>query len=215
MPRYTVNDLIVAGKANREMTKEATVKRGVRISGAPTTCYELAVLSLVMTGDLKGAVYDAWRSEVPKADTFKVVIPETDARITDPLTLPPNSIVGFYRRFSAGQKSQVASETAAGWVIYHMVRTTGIANSTNVVGGNNGDRESGQKKTTPGWSQNDVTVMFDWTGAEDTSMAPMDVLPPKDSYGVDGKQQFVAFIAPIATVVSRLNRSFPGPAVFG
>jgi hypothetical protein len=215
MPVYTVNDLIVAGKANNEMTKPATVKRGVRITGAPTTCYELAVFSLVMTGDLKGAVCEAWRSEVPKADTFKVIVPETDARITDPLTLPANSIVGFYRRFRAGERSQVASETAGGWVIYHMVRTTGVANSTNVVGGNNGDRESGQKKTTPGWSQNDVTVMFDWTGAEDTSMAPMNALPARDSYGADGKQQFVAFGAPIATVVSRLNRAFPGPAVFG
>ncbi len=191
--------------------------------GAPTTCYELAVFSLVVTGNLKRAVFEAWaygRPMKPKADTFEVIIPETDDRIINPQELPPNSIVGFYRRFRADERSVVDSETRAGWVIYHMVRTMGVANSTYVLGGNNGDRSVGQTATKPGWSRNDVTVMFDWTGAEETSMAPMDGLPARNSYfalGADGtrKQQFVAFAAPIVTVVQRLNHAYPGPLVFG
>ena len=178
--------------------------------GSPQTCYDLAIYSLVKTGELKQAVYEAWICEIPKANTLLAVNPSMDTRLTDPNSLPANSIIGFYRRFSKGGTTQLQAEKDAGWVIYHMVRTMATS-STRVLGGNNGDREG----TTPGWSANDVTKMFDWTGAEDTCMAPADSLPAADSYGDGGKQQFVAFVAPISTVVSRLNRAFPGAAAFG
>jgi len=178
--------------------------------GAPQTCYDLAVYSLVKTGDLKEAVYLAWITEIPKANTLLVVDPAADARVTDPNQLPTNSLIGFYRRFSKGGTSQLQAEKTAGWVIYHMVRTMETV-STQVLGGNNGDRDG----TTPGWSSNDVTKMFDWSGKEETCMAPKDSVPAPGSYGEGGKQQFVAYAAPIATVVRRLNRSFPGKATFG
>jgi len=178
--------------------------------GAPQTCYDLAIYSLVKTGELKQAVYEAWICEIPKANTLLAVNPAVDTRLTDPNQLPTNSIIGFYRRFSKGGTSQLQAEKDAGWVIYHMVRTMATS-STRVLGGNNGDRDG----TTPGWSANDVTKMFDWSGAEETSMAPADTMPAPGTYGDGGKQQFVAYVAPIATVVSRLNRAFPGAAAFG
>jgi hypothetical protein len=52
-------------------------------------------------------------------------------------------------------------------------------------------------------------------GIEETCMAPKDSMPAPVSYSEGGKQQFVAFAAPIATVVRRLNRAFPGKAAFG
>lgn len=178
--------------------------------GAPQTCYDIAVYSLIKTGELKESVYLAWISEIPKANTLLVVNPGNDLRVTDPDALPINSIIGFYRRFSQDGTSQLQAERDAGWIIYHMVRSMATV-STRVLGGNNGDREG----TRPGWSANDVTKMFDWSGSEATSMAPMDAIPAPGSYGGGGKQQFVAFSAPIATVVTRLNRAFPGPAAFG
>jgi len=178
--------------------------------GAPQTCYDLAIYSLVKTGELKQAVYEAWISEIPKANTLLAVNPASDTRLTDPNNLPINSIIGFYRRFSKGGTSQLQAERDAGWVIYHMVRTMATS-SSRVLGGNNGDRDG----TTPGWSANDVTKMFDWGGTEETCMAPADSVPAPGSYGDGGKQQFVAYVAPITTVVARLNRAFPGKAAFG
>lgn len=178
--------------------------------GAPQTCYDLAIYSLVKTGELKQSVFEAWASGIPKANTLLAVNPTSDPRLTDPNQLPINSIIGFYRRFTKDGKTQLQAETDAGWVIYHMVRTMATS-SSRVLGGNNGDRDG----TTPGWSANDVTKMFDWSGAEETSMAPTGSTPAPGSYGEGGKQQFVAFVAPIATVVSRLNHAFPGPAAFG
>jgi hypothetical protein len=178
--------------------------------GAPQTCYDLAIYSLVKTGDLKEAVYRAWIGEIPKANTLLVVDPAIDTRVTDPDRIPGDSIIGFYRRFSKGGTSQLEAERKAGWVIYHMVRSID-ANSTRVLGGNNGDRDG----TKPSWSGNDVKKMFDWGGTEETSMAPMDSIPEAGSYGKDGKQQFVAYAAPITTVVARLKRAFPGVAAFG
>ena len=195
----------------RDLGNQSTkAYRAMVAVGAPQTCYDLAVYSLVKTGQLKEAVYEAWVSEIPKANTLLVVNPTTDPRVTDPNQLPINSIIGFYRRFTKGGGSQLQAEMHAGWVIYHMVRTMDTA-SVRVLGGNNGDRNG----TTPGWSANDVTKMFDWSGTEDTSMAPMDATPDPGTYGEGGKQQFVAFTAPIATVVGRLNRAYPGKAVFG
>jgi len=91
--------------------------------GAPQTCYDLAIYSLVKTGELKQAVYEAWICEIPKANTLLAVNPAVDTRLTDPNQLPTNSIIGFYRRFSKGGTSQLQAERDAGWVIYHMVRT--------------------------------------------------------------------------------------------
>ncbi len=92
-----------------------------------------------------------------------------------------------------------------------MVRSMDVANSTQVVGGNNGDREG----TTPTWSQNDVSKMMDWTGGGKNSMAQGATLPAANSFGVNGEERYVAFCAPVATAVSRLYKAFPGPAAFG
>ena len=201
MPKYYVTDL---GNGSSAACKEMTKP------GGPTTCYDAAVYSLVVTGELKRAVWEAWRMEVPKANTILVVNPGVDPRVANPKALPGDALVGFYRRFRKGEGSAQIAEVTAKWVIYHMVRTV-AAGSTLVVGANNGDRDG----TKPPWSQNDVEKMFDWTGKEKPSMFEGDGLPLENTYGVNDKEQFVAFAAPIATVVTRLNRAFPGPAAFG
>lgn len=206
--KYTVEDLQQGRKGFAKMTAAPTWKGKQRISGAPATCYELAVFSLVVTGHLKQDVYDAWRGEIPKADTFRVVNPEEDTRITNPNSLPANSIVGFYRRLQEGVES-IERTRNQDWVLYHMVRTMAVPNSPFVVGGNNGDRaaEGGGKRTTPTWTRNDVSVMFDWSGKEKVSMYTEERLPEKDSYGHNGKNQFVAFAVSIPAVVARLKRA--------
>lgn len=198
---FTINDLVGGGAGYREMTK----------SGVSQTCYDLAVYSLVMTGHLKLAVFQGFSMEVPKANTYLVVDPTADQRLTDPQAIPADCMIGFYRRFRRGMPSPLLTETNGGWIIFHMVRSMSVANSTNVAGGNNGDRQG----TTPGWSANDVTRMFDWNGGETTRIADAASTPAAGSYGDNGIQEFVAFHAPIATAVNRLNRAFPGLAAFG
>lgn len=194
--KFKVADL-AAGSGFAEMTK----------SGVSQTCYDLAVYSLVVTGDLKDSVFSVWRTEVPKANTLHVVNPLTDTRLTDPRAIPASSLIGFYRRFRKGERSALVAETNAGWVLYHMVRSMDIANSTDVVGGNNGERNG----TTPTWSKNDITRMFDWNADIFQGAA----LPAAGTFGDGGVEQFVPFHTPVANAVLRLNRAFPGPAAFG
>lgn len=197
----TVEDLIRPGKGFQEMTK----------SGLSRTCYDLAVYSLVVTGHLKLAVFQAFTMEAPKANTYLVVDPMTDARLTDPNAIPGNSLIGFYRRFAPGMTSALQEERIGGWIIFHMVRSMSADNSTIVAGGNNGERQG----TVPSWSGNDVTRMFDWNGGETTRIADAATNPAVNSYGVNSIQEFVAFHAPIDLVVRRLRKAFPGPAAFG
>jgi hypothetical protein len=86
-----------------------------------------------------------------------------------------------------------------------------VANSTDVVGGNNGERDG----TVPTWSKNDVSRMFDWTGGNKNKMWMSEALPGPTSFGQNGDERYVAFWTPVATAVSRLNKAFPGPAAFG
>lgn len=171
---------------------------------AYTTCYDLAVYSLVITGELDKDVFNRWKRQVPTVFNHLVVDPLTDERIINPYKLPINSLIGFYRRFRPGEKSLVAVEQETGWRLNHMVRTRGD-NSIKVLGGNNGSRNG----TTPTWSENDIIKMFDWSGKELVSMWPTHDLPPKDSFSVGGKEQFVAFSAPISRIVPRIKRAYP------
>ena len=177
---------------------EAMVKPGV-----PTTCYELAIFSLVQTGEIPEPIYREWSSTQPKANTLLIVDPVKDKRVTNPKELPINSIIGIYRRFFPGGKSLLQVETDSGWILHHMVRTMNT-DTTSVLGGNNGTR--GETKS--GWSSNNLEEMFDWTGTEKTSMHVGVELPEPFSYGKDGEQKYVAFATPITEVVHRLARAY-------
>lgn len=174
---------------------------------APKTCYEAAVYSLVVTGEISQPTFLGWAMTIPKADTYDVVDPEHDARVTDPAKLPKNHIIGFYRRFRPKEgKLEREVKNGQDWKLYHMVRTTAKPGSM-VMGSNNGDRDG----TTPTWSLNDVTKMFDWGGTELVSMHIGDDLPAAGTGG-DGerdKLQFVAFAAPVPTVAQRLATKYP------
>jgi hypothetical protein len=176
-------------------------------TNAPKTCYEAAVYSLVVTGEIQQPTFLAWAMTIPKADTYDVVDPEQDVRVTDPANLPKNHIIGFYRRFRPKEgKLDREIENKQDWKLYHMVRTTAKPGSM-VMGANNGDRED----TTPSWSLNDVTKMLDWGGNEMVSMHVGDDLPAAGTGG-DGdkdKLQFVAFATPIAEVAERLTTKYP------
>lgn len=202
MPKFTAQDLAA---------KHSQAYKAYYKPNAPSTCYDAAVFSLTLTGELKEGVWKAWRGDGAKADTHLVVVPERDTRIASVGAIPPNALIGFYRRTYKGETPPIESEKTTGWILYHMVRSMDTAGSVVVVGSNNGDREN----TNPAWSGNDVGKMFDWTGASQTgSIFLGDPLPGAGSYGVGGAEKYVAFAATIATVVARLNKAFPGPAAF-
>ena len=180
-----------------------TTKHPLNNQSTPTTCYNAAVFSLTLTGDLPPQAADAWMMTVPKANTYTIVDPTQDEVVTNPKDLSPGSIVCFYRRFRPDEKSALQAETDGGWVPFHMVVTLG---GDQVIGANNGEREG----TTPTWARNDITKMFDWTGKEDTqSMWTEGGLPPPKSFTVGGKEKYVAFVVPIFTAVARLKAAFP------
>lgn len=192
MPKFQVTDL-AAGKGSTAMHASLLY-----------TCYDLALYSLVVTGDLKAAVLQAWRNNVPKSNTFLIVEPDADLRLINPNQIPAKCLIGFYRRFRKGETSQVMWESAANWVCFHMVRSMDTANSTYVVGGNNGDRNG----TISTWSKNDVTSMFDWTGTTTPKIDQGQDIPAPHSFGLNGVETYVPFYAPIATVVARLNWAY-------
>jgi hypothetical protein len=180
--------------------------------GAPSTCYDAAVFSLTQTGDLKEAVWRAWRLDGPKADTHLVVDPLRDTRLMSAAAIPVDSLVAFYRRMRRGENSAIESERKTRWVLYHIVRSMSTPGDVQVVGSNNGDRAG----TNPLWSSNDVTRMFDWTGTDDKGSIYLGAdLPADGTYGAGGKEQYVPVTATSATVAARLNRAYPGAAAFG
>lgn len=171
------------------------------------TCYDTAVFSLTLTDGLSPEVFMRWKDTIPKANTYLIVDPTRDPIIRDPNNLPRDSIIAFYRRFLRGVGTRVDAEKKGGWIVYHMVRTY---EGRMVLGSNNGDRKVGDIQTKPTWSLNDIAVMFDWNNAQKTQTVwtARDV-PEPSTFGVDGHEQYVAFYAPISTVIDRLNAAFP------
>ncbi|XXX76264.1 hypothetical protein WMF30_52300 [Sorangium sp. So ce134] len=199
-PQFPPAALVTPGS---EAYKAMTQKHELNEENIPTTCYDAGVFSLTLTDGLSPEVCNRWRFAVPKANTYLIVDPAQDQRVTDPNHLPPDSIIIFYRRFRPGEGSALEAERNGGWVPYHMIRTL---HGRMVAGANNGDR----METTPTWSMNDVGNMFDWNGADNTqSVWTGPGLPAPGSFGVDGLEKYVAFYANISTVIDRLNAAFP------
>ncbi|WP_437316401.1 hypothetical protein [Sorangium sp. So ce385] len=199
-PQFSPAMLATPGsEAHNAMTQKHPLNEGI----LPTTCYDAGVFSLTLTDGLSPEVCTRWRFAAPKANTYQIVDPAQDRWVTDPDHLPADSIIIFYRRFRPGERSALEAETNGRWVPFHMVRTL---DGRMVVGANNGDRMG----TTPTWSENDIGNMFDWSGTENTqSVWTAPGLPAPDTFSVDGIEKYVAFYAPISTVIKRLNAAFP------
>ncbi|CAN98496.1 hypothetical protein sce8326 [Sorangium cellulosum So ce56] len=188
--------------AYKAMTEAHPLNEGRRMQ----TCYDTAVFSLTLTDGLSPEVFMRWKDAIPKANTYLIVDPTRDPIIRDPDNLPRDSIIAFYRRFLPGVGSRVDAEVQGGWIVYHMVRTY---EGRMVLGSNNGDRRVGAIQTNPTWSLNDIAVMFDWNNEQSTQTVwTAQGVPLPSTFGVKGREEYVAFYAPISTVIDRLNAAF-------
>jgi hypothetical protein len=202
-PRFAPSALAdQTSDAYKAMTGAHPLNGGRRME----TCYDTAVFSLTLTDGLSLDVFTRWKDTIPKANTYLIVDPTRDAIIRDPNNLPRDSIIAFYRRFLRGVGSRVDAEVQGGWIVYHMVRTY---EGRMVLGSNNGDRRVGDIQTRPTWSLNDIAVMFDWNNEQSTQTVwTAEDLPAPSTFGVNGREEYVAFYAPISTVLARLNAAF-------
>jgi hypothetical protein len=172
------------------VTPETPCYQELMKTGTTATCYQVAVSNLVFTAELPLCSYYNWNLAgflTGKADTMLVVNDKDALMTTADLDNPPaDHVIGFLRRFRAGEgASKAKSESDSGWVLFHVISSFSDEGTVKLAGANNGEKRVGDIQTIPTWSViPSITVMMDVAlGSslkEWISRCPTQVLPIQD-----------------------------------